>query len=422
MNTNPMQNASIYYHRIFPAYILTVIILLPLLFGACKTKSGQVALKDPDLYYTCSMHPNVIEEKPGNCPICGMKLIEAKKSETQKPDEIQLSDGQILLGNIQVDTLKSNSIGDNMVLPATLNFNQDKTTAISARISGRVDKLYFKNTGDYIHKGDKVFDLYSEQLNNEKQEYINALENQQVAGNSLIDFRQLAESAKNKLMLWGMSEGQVNELSHITKAPSLTSFYSNVSGYVTSLAIKEGDYVAEGSAIAQLADMSTLWAEAQVYASQSASIDPGSSVTIQVPDLNNLEIRGKIEFINPEINPDTRLNLIRVTVPNANNQLHPGMAAYVYIKNRQHKGLIVPAGAVLRDAKNETVWIKTGDHSFKVKMVETGTEDNNNIEIISGLQYGDVVVVSGTYLLNSEYIFKRGVNPMEGMDMSKMKM
>ena len=95
------------------------------------------------------------------------------------------------------------------------------------------------------------------------------------------------------------------------------------------------------------------------------------------------------------------------------------MPAYVYLKNRQHKGLTLPANAVLRDGKSTSVWIKTGEHSFKVKMVETGIEDDNNIEITSGLKIGDVVVVSGAYLLNSEYIFKRGSNPMQGMDMSQ---
>lgn len=404
---------------IFSAIIVTI----PLFFAACKTKTKEVAVtKDPDVYHTCSMHPNVMQEKPGNCPICGMKLIEVKKSQTQKPDEIQLSDGQMQLGNIQVDTIRMGSIGDNMLLTATLNFDQRKITALSARIAGRVDKLYFKNIGDYIHKGDKLFDLYSEELNNAKQEYILALQNQHELGNSLIDYKQLAESAKNKLLLWGMTERQISDLANTRKASPLTSLYSTANGYITTLDIKEGDYVMEGSTVMQLADLSTLWAEAQVYTSQLSQIDKEGSATVQIPDLNNLEINGKIEFVNPEINPDARINLIRITIPNNNNQLHPGMPAYVYIKNRQHKGLTLPANAVLRDGKSALVWVKTGEHSFKVKMVETGIGAGDNIEITSGLQEGDAVVVSGAYLLNSEYIFKKGASPMQGMDMSKMKM
>jgi Cu(I)/Ag(I) efflux system membrane fusion protein len=400
-----------------------IIIMLPLFFTSCKPGAKEIAVtKDPDVYYTCSMHPNVMQEKPGNCPICGMKLIEAKKSQTQKPDEIQLSDGQIRLGNIQVDTIRSGSIGDNMVLNATLNFNQRNVTAVSARITGRVDKLYFKSIGDYVHKGDKLFDLYSEELNNSKQEYILALKNQHELVNSLIDYTQLEESAKSKLLLWGMTESQVKALAAAPKVSSVTSFYSTTNGYITTLDIKEGDYVSEGSTIVQFADLSTLWVEAQVYTSQLASIDSKGSAIVEIPDLNNLEINGTIEFVNPEINPEARINLIRITIPNSNNQLRPGMPAYVYLKSRRHQSLTVPANAVLRDGESTTVWIRTGEHSFRVKMVETGIEDDNNIEITSGLQNGDVVVISGAYLLNSEYIFKRGANPMGGMDMSKMKM
>jgi Cu(I)/Ag(I) efflux system membrane fusion protein len=389
-----------------------------LFLASCKGRIKEVAATtDPDVYYTCSMHPQVMQDHPGNCPICGMKLIEAKKSQSQKADEIQLSNVQMQLGNIQVDTIRNGSIGDNMVLTATLNFDQRKITALSARIAGRVDKLYFKNIGDYIHKGDKLFDLYSEELNNAKQEYILTLQNQHELSNSLIDYKQLAESAKNKLLLWGITESQISDLANTRKVSPLTSFYSTANGYITTLDIKEGDYVTEGGTIVQLADLSTLWAEAQVYTSQLSEIDSRGSATVQIPDLNNLEINGTIGFVNPEINPDTRINLIRITIPNNNNQLHPGMPAYVYIKNRQHKGLTLPAGAVLRDGKSTSVWIKTGEHSFNVKMVETGIEDDNNIEITSGLHEGDVVVVSGAYLLNSEYIFKKGANPMERMKM-----
>ena len=404
--------------------ISTIIIMATFFVAACSNKDAKdvgVTI-DPDVYYTCSMHPNVMQEKPGNCPICGMKLLEAKKSQTQRPDEIQLSEGQVQLGNIHVDTIGTGYVGNNMVLIATLNFNQHNITALSARIAGRIDKLYFKNSGDYIHKGDKLYDLYSEELNNTKQEYLHALQNQHELGSSLVDYKQLAESAKNKLLLWGISEGQVKDLANTRKATPLTSFYSTATGYIKTLDVKEGDYVTEGVTMLQVADMSTLWAEAQVYTSQLASIDKEGTATVQIPDLDNLEINGKIEFVNPEINPDTRINLIRVTVPNKNNQLRPGMPAYAIIKNRQHKGITLPANAVLRDGKSQMVWIKTGEHSFKVKMVETGIEDDNNIEIISGLQDGDAVVVSGAYLLNSEYIFKRGLNPMQGMDMSKMKM
>ncbi len=392
-------------------YILTILIIF---FVSASCKNKQEAPKDPDIYYTCSMDPQVVEYKPGKCPICHMELTAVKKSNGQKADEIQLSEQQIQLGNIQFDTLQSGSIGNELVLTATLNFDQLKATSVSSRIMGRIEKLYYKSIGDFVKKESPLFDLYSEELNSAKQEYLAALERKKLLGNSIIDFDQLIQSAKNKLLLWGMTEAQINALAESKRATSITTFYSTAGGFITELDVKEGDYMMEGGTIVKLADISTLWAEAQVYTSQMSEISRTGIALVQIPDLNNKEIRGRIEFINPEINADTRINLIRVSVPNPGNQLKPGMPAYVLLKTEKRKTLTLPLDAVIRDGKGVTVWIKTGRNSFKSKMVQTGLETGDHIEIKSGLQAGDVVVIRGTYLLHSEYVFKKGSDPMSG--------
>ena len=282
---------------------------------------------------------------------------------------------------------------------------------------GRVDKLYFKNTGEFVNKGSRLFDVYSEELNNAKQEYLLELEKQKALDNTIIDFSQLVEAAKNKLLLWGMNAAQIEDLVKSKKASPLTAVYTSASGYITAMDIKEGDYVQEGGTVVRLADLSTVWVDAQVYASQLAMIDKGSEATVQFPDMQGKEVKGTIEFINPEINSDTRINLVRISIPNPGNQLKPGMAAYVVIKNHESKSLSLPANAVIRDGRGASVWVQTSDHKFKYKMVEMGMESNDRVEIKSGLKVGDIVVVSGAYLLNSEYIFKIGSNPMEGMKM-----
>ena len=396
--------------------ILFLFFISVLLFTACNSNKKEEQ-KESDVFYTCSMDPQIMESKPGKCPICHMELTAVKKSNTQNEDEIQLSEQQIQLGNIQVDTIRNGAIGDQMVLNATLNSDETKTNIVSARVMGRIDKLYYKNVGDYVPKGVKLFDLYSEELNNAKQEYILALDQQKILDNSIIDFKQLVQSAKNKLLLWGMSEAQITELTKTKKLSALTAFYSSASGYITSLEINEGDYVAEGAAIIKLADLSTLWAEVQVYASQLSMIDRNGEAIVKIPDMPNKEMKGKIVFENPEISPDTRINLVRVSIPNPDNTLKPGMPAYVTLKSRKRNSLSLPIDAVIRDSKSASVWVKTGTDSFKNKMIETGLETDDRIEIKSGLEEGDIVVISGAYLINSEYIFKRGANPMEGMKM-----
>ena len=387
-----------------------------LVFASCKSKTTITA--DSDIYYTCSMDPQVVESKPGKCPICHMELTAVKKSTGENKDEIQLSEQQIQLGNILTDTIRNGSIGDQLLLTATLNFDQMKATSVSSRVMGRIEKLYYKNLGDYVKIGSALYEIYSEELNNSKQEYLLVLDKKQAFANeTIIDFGQLIESAKNKLLLWGMSESQVEQLAKNRKATPTTTFYSTASGFITTLDIREGDYVMEGGTIVKLADLSSLWAEAQVYTSQLAEIDRNSIATVQLPDFDGKEIKGKIEFVNPEINPDTRINLIRVSIPNSGGQLKPGMPAYVVLKSGQRKSLTLPIDAVIRDGKGATVWVKTGTHSFKNKMVQVGLESDDRIEIKLGLSEGDVVVIRGAYLLNSEYIFKKGANPMAGMKM-----
>ncbi len=402
---------------------LFIAAVLVFLFAACKNKNTKTPaqaehnMEMNDVYYTCSMHPQVMQDKPGNCPICGMKLIEAKKGISKDPNEVQLSDQQIQLGNISTDTIRSGMIGDQMVLTATLNADQRNINAVSARVMGRIERLYFKNLGDYVSKGDKLFDIYSEELNNAKQEYILALEKQKTLDNPLIDFTALLQSAKNKLLLWGLSETQIQEIAAKKTTTSLTTFYSPVAGYITTLDIREGEYAMEGGTIVRIADLSTLWAEAQVYTSQLSQIDNNAFASVQFPDLPGKQTIGKIEFMNPEINPQTRITLLRVNVANSGKLLKPGMPAYVTIKGKQVNTLTLPSDAVLRTGTGASVWVQTGNHTFKSRMVEIGMEDGERVEIKSGLQSGDIVVITGAYLLNSEFIFKKGANPMEGMKM-----
>lgn len=392
----------------------TIIIVIGLLlFNSCKNKNELP--KDPEMYYTCSMDPQVVEYKPGKCPICKMDLTPVQKKNGENKDEIHLSEQQIQLGNIQTESIRNGTIGDQLILTATLNFDQMKASSVSSRVMGRVEKLYYKSLGDLVKKGSPLYDIYSEELNNAKQEYILALDKKKTfSSESLIDIEQLIQSAKTKLLLWGLNENQINDLSLTKKYSPISTFHSTASGYITQLEIREGDYVMEGGTIVKLAELSTLWAEAQVYTSQLAQVNRNSAAIVQLPDFENKEIKGRIEFVNPEINPDTRINLIRVSIPNPGNQLKPGMPAYVLLKSPQRQTLTLPIDAVIRDGKGATVWIQSGKNTFKSVMVQTGLESDNRVEIKSGLKTGDIVVLTGAYLLHSEYVFKKGADPMAG--------
>ena len=409
-------NKTKFFNWIFLiAFCLLIII-------SCKSKT-QTAAVDPDIYYTCSMDPQVVESKPGKCPICHMELTPVKKSTQQaKNDELALSPEQMQLGNIRVDTIRNTFVGNQMVLTGTLNFDQTKINDMSARVSGRIEKLYFKKIGDYVTKGAPLYDIYSEELNNAKQEYLLALQKEATLDNSVINFDDVIDAAKNKLILWGMSEQQIKNINKDALANPRTTFLSTSSGYITEQNLQEGDYVSEGGSIVKLSDLSTLWVEAQVYATQLAQINNAKEVMVEIPDIPGKKFPGKISFQNPELNPATRINLIRIPVANEGNQLKPGMSAYVTVKTGGVNGLFLPSDAVLRDGKMAMVWLQTSQNNFKSTMVETGMESGDMIEIKSGIKQNDEVVTSGAYLLQSEYIFRKGASPMAGMDMGGMKM
>ncbi len=396
---------------------IAIIALIVLVAAGCKSKNK--ATSNSGTTYTCSMHPQVRSDKPGNCPICGMTLIPVTNNTgTSSMQEVELSNEQIQLANIKYDTLSTGVLNNETVLTGTINFNEKNIEIVPSRVMGRIEKFYFRNVGDYVPKGAKVFELYSEEVNSAKQEYILALQKRQALGNAVVDFDRIIQSARNKLLLWGISQGQINELEQTGKAPLTTAFYSTAGGYITSVDALEGAYVMAGQTVLRLANTSTVWAEAQVYTSQMSQISRNGSVTVRLPDLGNKEVAGKIEFVNPEINPQTRINLLRVAVSNAGNQLKPGMSAYIILKGKQSNSITLPSDAVIRSENMATVWLKNGPNTFRYHLVTTGMESGNQVQITGGLNKGDTVVVSGAYLLNSEYLLRNGGNSaMAGMKM-----
>ena len=169
----------------------------------------------------------------------------------------------------------------------------------------------------------------------------------------------------------------------------------------------------EGGTIVQLANLSTLWAEAQVYTTQLYQIPKGAAATILIPG-SDKKLTGRIEFVNPEVAADARINLLRVVVPNKANELKPGMSVIIRVQTATRNSLTLPVDAIIRDANGATVWVQSGVNKFKSKMVTTGLESNGMIEVVTGLKQGDAVVAREAYLLHSEFVFKRGEDPMSG--------
>lgn len=400
------------------AMAIGLLILLGL--AACKPKPQQQAItkQQAKAYYTCSMHPQVHEDHPGNCPICGMKLIKVELTgdDAMSSNKITLTATQIQLAGIQTDTVREEHTGMQKTLTGIVTTDENRSEELSARVAGRIQQLFVRTVGEKIAAGQPVFTIYSEDLQEAEKEYLLAKQQQSVLHNPDVDYAQLISAAENKLKLWGLTDEQMKRLAQSGKAQATTSVLSKINGTVSDITVHEGDYVAEGATILKTQVLNSLWVEAQLYAGEASQYHVNDKVSVAFPDLNGQVVSGKVEFINPELSDQSKVDLIRISIPNSQGIIRPGMQAYISIAAEGNQTLAVPASAVLIDGKGSFVWVKNADGSFSSKMVTVGTGNQSYVTVLSGVGAGDIVVTNGDYLLNSEAIFKNG-SSMAGMKM-----
>ncbi len=377
-----------------------------LILVACNSKQKEV-IGDNE-FYVCSMDPQVMEKQMGMCPICKMPLAKVTIDKTQL-HLIKLNEEQVKLGNIKTDTVRMDSIWEEKTLTGVFTINQNLQQQISSRFNGRIEKLYFKIPGQEIRQGDLIYEVYSRDLMLAQEEYIFSLERSGMFSGD----DGLIESAKNKLLLWGLTEEQIKKLEEEKKANITNPIYSKVSGVIMEIPFREGDYIDEGSAIFKLADLSNLWVEAQVYSNELNQIGLNNKLLVIPEAYPEEQIVGEIDFSNPELQIGSKINLIRVKIPNSRRQFIPGMMAFVVLRSKPKPAITLPPGSVIRVGNKAHAWIRNKDGSFEARQVFTGMQTGTKIEILDGLKAGETVVTSGAYLLYSDYVFKRGAYPLE---------
>ena len=396
---------------------ITVLLLLITVTIACKENKTDHSEHQENSYYTCSMHPQIKEDKPGKCPICHMDLNKITNADKEASNEISLSDEQIKLGNITTQKISEtqNSIDQNFI--GVLTTNQEKVNTLSARSMGRIEKLYVKTTGEFVKINQPVYQLYSEDIAIAKQDYYTAYKQLEMPGDFGKNAKNMLNAAKQKLLFYGLNNLQIENLKATNEVSPYTIFYSTFNGYVSEVLIQEGSCVMEGLGIIKLANLNSLWLEIQVNANYANSIKTGQKSIVSFTDFYNKTVTATIAFINPEINPNTRLLLVRLEVPNNSLELKPGMQATAKIIKPNIKGIFLPTNAVIREEKASYIWVEKNHGIYENIMVKTGVETNGMIEIKSEIDTNKKVVITGAYGINSEYIFRNGSDPMAGMEM-----
>ena len=391
------------------------------------TDDGQNHLEQSSKpLYTCSMHPFIIKDKPGTCPICGMELIkklnDAQAATTQTAEQkqqadmlghVSLSPTQRVMANVATVAAKQTQLNKEINAVGIVQYDQTRQAKVTAWIAGRIDKLHVNSVGSFVTKDKPVAEVYSPDLLASQQEYLLAVKSREQLKSSPIPSISLngdglVSSARQRLMLFGVKENQIVELEKAGTPNIRLPIYTPLSGIVIEKMVQQGQYVNTGDPLFNIADLSTVWVELEVYENEFPNIHVGQSVEIRSQSFPNKPFTGRISFIYPFLDPKTRTVKARVEMPNPGLKLKPDMFVNAIIKIPLGSAITVPVTAVIDTGKRQVVWVETSAGMFEPRDVQVGQTSNDKIQILSGLKTGDKVAVSGGYLIDSESQLKGG--------------
>ena len=388
------------------------------------------------VYYTCAMHPQVRQDEPGNCPICGMKL--SKKTEAapngerqvlywydpMRPDQhfdqpgkspfmdMQLvpkyadeagsSDSGIVsidprvVQNLGIRTaaVERGTITQELRSAGSVMANENRIEVVQTRSAGWIERLYVRAVNDPVRRGQLLAEIHSPDLYAAQQEFVLALRAKDEA---------LMQGSRRRLLSLGLSENQIVRLEKGDEAQRRVAYYSPVDGIISELGVREGAQLSPGMNLFTLVDLSRVWVIAEVPEALASNLAAGSPVEADVAALTNRRFSGRVDYIYPEVNPETRTVRVRALLDNPKLVLKPGMFAEVLLsKGASREALLVPSEAVIRTGTRTTVIVSEGKDRFRPVLVTTGGERNGQTEILSGLEAGQQVVASGQFLIDSE--------------------
>jgi len=376
--------------------------------------------------YTCPMHPFILKDKPGACPICGMELIkklnDAQNAATQTAEQkqqgdmlghVSLSPTQRVMANVATVAVKQAALSKEINAVGIVQYDQSRQAKVTAWIAGRIDTLHVNAVGAYVSKDKPVAEIYSPDLLATQQEYLLAVKSrEQLKNSSIPSISQngdgLVASAKQRLMLFGVKESQIAELEKAGKPNIRLPIYTPQSGVVIEKMVQQGQYVNTGEVLFNVADLSTVWVEIEVYENEFPNIHVGQTVEIRTQSFPGKPFTGRISFVYPFLDPKTRTVKARVEMPNSGMKLKPDMFVNAIIKVPLGLAIVVPVTAVMDTGKRQVVWVESSPGMFEPHDVQVGQQTDDKIQILSGLKVGDKVAVSGGYLIDSEAQLKGG--------------
>lgn len=426
------------------------------LYTAKQSPSPLTTTGETQQLYSCGMHPEVISDKPGNCPICGMKLTPLQRVSSAEKTTPGKKKGKILYWRAPMDPTEiydrpgkskmgmdlipvyegEEGFGEKMItidgtIQQNMNlrlarvekkpfqrtirafgkvvFAQDREYTLTTKISGWVEKLYVNTEGESVRLGQPLLEIYSPELVTTQEELLMALQNYEQLSNSPLpevrhQARQLIDLTRQRLKLWDISEREIARIIEFGQPFRTITLRAQASGVVTHKAIKEGDRVSPGKPLLHLAALDKVWVEATVYESELPLLQTRQKAIITLDHLPGVTFEGRVTFIYPFLDSAARAGRVRLVFNNPNYLLKPGMDTVVTIQSALSQStLAVPSEAVIRSGQRNIVFVAHEEGKFEPREVKIGFEtDDGYLQILSGLLENEEIVVSGQFLLDSE--------------------
>jgi Cu(I)/Ag(I) efflux system membrane fusion protein len=396
-------------------YIIgAVILILGVLIGNLTSGDKNTAvhhqgeLGDSDVQktqiWTCSMHPQIQVDQPGNCPICGMELIPLERSEngddTIAPDEIVMTEEAIQLANIQTSQVLRSTAKKEVRLLGTVKPDERRMYSQVSHIPGRIEQLYVNFTGEKVKKGQKMVRLYSPELISAQKELFEAMKSKEI-------YPQLYKASRNKLKLWKLTDSQVDAIVNSGVVKEQIDILSDFSGYVMKRNVEMGDHVMEGMKLFDIANIDAVWVMFEAYEADIPWVHMGDVVEFTLEANPGSAYNGKVTYIDPFMSSDTRVAKVRVEVNNPGHKLLPEMYANGIIRasiSAAKDALIIPKSAVLWTGKNAVTYVKVPHDktiSFTYRRVILGADLGDFYVVEKGLEEGEEIATNGVFRIDA---------------------
>lgn len=377
-----------------------------MIFGgndAPKSEHDHNATEGTETIWTCSMHPQIRMNEPGQCPICGMDLIPLESNgSAMDPNAIQMTDDAMKLANIQTMIVGgSNGANKKLTLNGKVQIDERKLYTQSTHLPGRIEKLNMNFTGEKVNRGQTLAMVYSPELVTAQEELLQSYRMKEAQP-------ELFEAAKQKLGNWKIGSATINKIISANKPIQQFPITADVSGIITAKKVDLGDYVGQGMPIYEIADLSSLWVLFDIYESDMPWVKVGNKINYTVQSLPGETFEGVVSFIDPLINPQTRVASARVEVKNSGNRLKPEMFASGVVINSlttsTSKDIVIPKSAVMWTGERSVVYTKSvvsNKVNFKLREVTLGASLGDAYIIKEGLSEGEEIVVNGTFTVDA---------------------